>query len=349
MAATVRDIASRVGFSKSTVSLALAGSPRIAAATRKKIATAAAALDYRPNAAFSRVMHQIRAGRRVRVRSTLGLLHGFRERHPHLNNAYHAEIVRGAAQRAEERGYGLDTFWLHEPGMTQARLSRVLRARGICGLFIPRSPEPLELALDWDSLPAVTMAYTLVAPRLSRVSAHNQQAMFMCLEKLCALGYRRIGLLLDAKYDAHERFQLAAPYLWYQRLIPARERVQFAPPLPWTEGKFREWLRRGRPDAIIATNDQVIAWLERLRVAIPEKIGVVFPDFLQCPPWFSRVNHRPERIGAAAIDLLIGQLHRNEAGLPRIPKTMYVDVEWCDGQSLRQVGAPRELVLQDLA
>jgi len=349
MAVTIREIASRTGFSKSTVSLALAGNPRIAHATRQKISAAATSLNYRPNAAFAQVMHQIRAGRPVRVNSTLGLLHGFPERNPHLHNAYHAELVRGAAQRAEERGYRLDTFWLREPGMTEARLNHVLRARGIRGLFIPRSPEPLALSLDWDSLAAVTMAYTLVTPRLSRVSAHNQQAMFLCLEKLCACGYRRIGLLLDAKYDAHERFQLAAPYLWYQRLIPARERVLFPAPIPWTEAKFRAWLRHAKPDAVISTCDQMVGWLDRMRVRVPEDLGVVFPDFLQCPPWFSRINHRPERIGAAAIDLLIGQLHRNEAGLPRIAKTMHVDVEWCEGKSLRQVGPPRQLDLQDLA
>ncbi|HRE06268.1 MAG TPA: LacI family DNA-binding transcriptional regulator [Opitutaceae bacterium] len=349
MPVTLRVIAAAAGVSKSTVSLALSGNPRTAEATRRRVAAVAERLGYRANAAFTRVMHQIRAGRSVSVQSTLGLLHGFPEKNPHLTNAYHGEIVRGAEMRATERGYRLDHLWLREPGMTEARLGRVIRARGISGLFIPRSPEPLVLSLDWDSLPAVTMAYTLVAPRLSRVSAHNQQAMFMCLEKLCALGYRRIGLQLDAKFDDHERFQLAAPFLWYQRLIPPRDRVRLLPPGPWTEASFRVWLKRGRPDAIIVTNDQTPAWLTRLGLEVPRDVGVVIPDFLETAGSFSRVNHRPERIGAAAIDLLIGQLHRNESGLPRIPKTMYVDVEWYEGTSLRRVGPPRLMDLQDLA
>jgi LacI family transcriptional regulator len=349
MPVTLRVIAAAAGVSKSTVSLALSGNPRTAEATRRRVAAVAERLGYRPNAAFTRVMHQIRAGRSVSVQSTLGLLHGFPEKNPHLTNAYHGEIVRGAEMRATERGYRLDHLWLREPGMTEARLGRVIRARGISGLFIPRSPEPLVLSLHWDSLPAVTMAYTLVAPRLSRVSAHNQQAMFMCLEKLCALGYRRIGLQLDAKFDDHERFQLAAPFLWYQRLIPPRDRVRLLPPGPWTEASFRVWLKRGRPDAIIVTNDQTPAWLTRLGLEVPRDVGVVIPDFLETAGSFSRVNHRPERIGAAAIDLLIGQLHRNESGLPRIPKTMYVDVEWYEGTSLRRVGPPRLMDLQDLA
>jgi DNA-binding LacI/PurR family transcriptional regulator len=47
---TIREVASKVGVSVSTVSLALADSPLIATDTKRKVREAAAALHYRPSA-----------------------------------------------------------------------------------------------------------------------------------------------------------------------------------------------------------------------------------------------------------------------------------------------------------
>ena len=48
---TIRDVALKVGMSKSLVSLALSGSPKVSPTSRARIEQAAAELGYRPNAA----------------------------------------------------------------------------------------------------------------------------------------------------------------------------------------------------------------------------------------------------------------------------------------------------------
>jgi len=48
---TIHDVASRAGMSKSLVSLALSGSPKVSESSRRRILRAAQELGYRPNAA----------------------------------------------------------------------------------------------------------------------------------------------------------------------------------------------------------------------------------------------------------------------------------------------------------
>jgi hypothetical protein len=42
------------------------------------------------------------------------------------------------------------------------------------------------------------------------------------------------------------------------------------------------------------------------------------------------------RRGAAAVDLVIEQLHRNEFGLPSDPKLMLIASKWMDGKTVRR-------------
>jgi len=64
--ATLQDVATRVGVHRTTVSLALRDHPRIPAATRERVKTAAAKLGYRSNPLVSALMKSRRSGRAVK-------------------------------------------------------------------------------------------------------------------------------------------------------------------------------------------------------------------------------------------------------------------------------------------
>lgn len=40
------------------------------------------------------------------------------------------------------------------------------------------------------------------------------------------------------------------------------------------------------------------------------------------------IDTRPEKMGAAAVELVVGQIHRNERGSPQIPHTLLLDGIW---------------------
>ena len=45
------------------------------------------------------------------------------------------------------------------------------------------------------------------------------------------------------------------------------------------------------------------------------------------------IDTRPAKMGAAAVELVVAQIHRNERGSPPIPHTLLLDGVWCEGRS----------------
>lgn len=92
-AATQSDVARAAGVSRSLVSLALSGSPRVAPHTRERVQQAAAELGYRVNVAASSL---------ARRHSTIvGLVL------PNLRNAFFERMARALGQAAADRGLTL--------------------------------------------------------------------------------------------------------------------------------------------------------------------------------------------------------------------------------------------------
>lgn len=335
--ATIREIAARTGLSKSAVSLALREHPRIPAATRERVLVAARALGYQPNPVFAQIMRAVRATGPVQTKAIIGILHGFAEAQPGRTIPYHAEWVAGARERAERLGYVVDELWMSQPGLSTRRLSHIIRARGIHAVMIAPLPERRSVDLDWDHFSAVTAGYSLVEPRLSRVVPNHQQAMLVCLRQLASRGYRRVGLLMDGRLDPLARFNLTAPFLWYQRQLP---RVTPLPPVEFTlgsRGAFVRWLRRHRPEAVIAVGRFFVDWIRAEKIEVPAELGVVCTSSTVAPPGFCCIDQQPRKLGEAAVDLLIGQMNRGDYGRPSNPKTVFTDVAWVEGNSLRTI------------
>lgn len=113
------DIARRAGVSKNSVSLALRGSPQIP----KKPAGASSASRspyYKEKPTVAHLMAGLRKVREPAFQSTLGLLNANVDpsaftRHPTIPT-----YVAGCHRRANQLGYNLDEFWLHNPPSSTA-------------------------------------------------------------------------------------------------------------------------------------------------------------------------------------------------------------------------------------
>jgi DNA-binding LacI/PurR family transcriptional regulator len=151
------------------------------------------------------------------------------------------------------------------------------------------------------------------------------------------LGYRRPGLVLDAELDARVDRAWLAAYLLHQHDLPARDRV---PGLIVGAGqkaaKFARWFAQHRPEVILFTGLPLLAWIKDLGLRVPEDVGLVHLDWSEEVGPLAGIDAEAEMLGAAAVDLLVGQLHAHEYGIPAREKIVAVSGRWIAGASLRR-------------
>jgi LacI family transcriptional regulator len=332
---TIRQVAQAAGVSRTTVSLALRRDPRITAKTRAHVAAVAQRLGYRANPLAGAFAAHLRSKRTVRYVANLALLvpskRAFRERRG-LPAA-----LRDARARAVQFGYQVEPVFVDEVLAHGRSLNTVLAARGIHGLLIPpwRAPDP-PLDLRWEAFACVALGGRQNLPGLHVACANHLQITLLALREMAQLGYRRIGLYLKAAIDtsAEERFSAALRQFHAEQTVRCR-----VPPLFATEieaASFYAWYEHYQPDALLSAHPELLDWLRMKGHRVPEHCGfanlwVMSPDEAS-----AGIDQRNEWILAAGVDLLIGQLNRNERGLPEQPCTVLVDGRWVPGRTLRR-------------
>jgi LacI family transcriptional regulator len=334
--ATLQDVADRAQVHRSTVALALRGHPRIPAVTRERIKAIAADLGYQMNPFVAALMQSRRTGAPVK-HASLAYVTNYPTRYgwrpPHHDRP---DFFPGAMARARELGYNLEHFWLAEPGMTPARFCDILVTRAVHGLVIGRMP-PGQHALDlaWERFSCVALGMTLRSPRLHHVTENHFDTAWRAMQQCLDRGYRRVGFVFSGANDSPRvGDRWLAAYLAQQLRYPARDRLTLCPGIPTDREAFTAWFLKRKPDALIVAHAQpVIGWLQSIDRHVPRDVGLVE---LQDRPneGSSGVYYDPSKIGALAVEFLIGQMHRNETGVPQDQNEVMLTGEWREGTTL---------------
>jgi DNA-binding LacI/PurR family transcriptional regulator len=337
---TMKSIAAQAGVTQATVSLCLANHPRIPLATRERIQALARRCGYQPNPYLSALMRVRREGKPLRDRPVLALVCA----QPTEDgwSAHPAPTIRqmreGALERAARRGYRAQEFWLHRDGMSHARFSEMLHARGIQGVLIsPLAVGEPPPALQWERFSAVCLSVPLPALTVATVCNDHYFSSLQCVRECHRRGYRRPGLVLHQDHRLRFQGRWEAGFLMGCELLPG---VRRTPPLyvgDWSEtARIRTWLRREKPDVLITPAAGVlIGTLRDGGWRVPEDIGLAL---LACPgpgDPCSGVYQNGRMIGALALDTLVGLMERHERGLPGQATTLMVEGQWNEGRTLR--------------
>ncbi len=332
----MRDIATAAGVHFSTVSLALRNHPRLPKATCERVQKVAAQLGYVPDPMLASLASYRRILRPVSYRATLAWVSAFPGRDDWRNVQIFRKQHAGAQQRAEEIGYKLEHFWLGEPGLSPARASQILRTRSITGLImapLPRAGGVLKL--DWADFSTVAIGYSLVSPGLHVVSAHQYRCIRLAVQELRGRGYGRIGLVMLVASDDRVDNNWLAGLLIEQHGMSSGERLLPLLMTKWDEREFAAWMNEARPDAIITKLGQVVPVLHAMGLRPPEGLGLVYLGDAHPGEGHSGVDENPQQVGAAAVDFVVGMLHRNERGVPAVPHRLLIDGIWIEGTTVR--------------
>lgn len=332
------DVARRAGVHPATVSRALRDDPRISPAQRERIRRVAAALEYRKNPLIAALMTARRSRRQSRYEATLAYLTHYPAARAAFFAAEFGELFAGARARAQEQGYRLEEINAFEPALSSARLTEILRHRGIQGVVLaPLHSIHDRFELDWSQFATVAIGYSQQGVQVERVSHHHFSGLADAARACRAAGRRRLGLALPRRVHEKIAKRWLAALLLDQAEHPG-DAVTPHLPETWDEPGFAGWFRRERPDAVLCLHvTSVQAWLSRLGRAARE-VAVVSLDRRPRDRGIAGINQDYARIGAVATDTVIGLLQRNELGLRPSPPTILLDGVWVPGRSLPEAG-----------
>jgi DNA-binding LacI/PurR family transcriptional regulator len=267
---TIHDVASRAGTSKSLVSLALSGSPKVSEKSRARIEQAAAELGYRPNAA-ARILS-------VRRSRTIGVLI------LDLHNPVFAEILDGV--QTEVRQHGFSTMLVtggENPMLEQAEIE-TLREFQVEGLILisHRLPTDVLRSIAADVPTVVVTRDDIVAPGMDTVSNDDVAGAQLAIDHLVGLGHARIVYLSGGDNPvSHLR---ATGYAAAMTAHGLTELIRIVPGGLTDAIGYRaaEAALEFNPTALFVANDiaafGAIAAIENANLRVPEDISVIGYD-----------------------------------------------------------------------
>lgn len=333
---SIRELAAQLGIGRTTVSQALRRHPSVAPATRDRILAAAAKAGYQSNVLVSALMSQVRKKNRLAATSeVVAYLTSFTTENDWKRHPSHVQQFEGARQRAEELGFQLQPFWLGNKGINSRRLQLVLNACGVRGsLLAPVSLDHSTLELDWAHHAVVCIGYSFQQVTLHRTVYDNVSLMAACYANLRKLGHERIGLVL------HNTDNSRVCHLWVTGFLGQwqHDGPRIEPLLIDSHDhpdSFFRWLSSTKPHAIISIwQDNPLVWMKTKNIRVPEDISYATLDLGDRIGKIAGMLQDNHGIGTAAMDLLGGQLFRNEIGIPPTPRITMVGGTWMDGPTV---------------
>lgn len=335
-------IAERCGVSMMTVSLALRDSPKISVRTRERVRRKAEEMGYERDPELSRMMTYIRHGKESRLKANLGFLHCEASPFNKRAGVYLWSLYRAAKDHAEALGYSLGLIPLTEKGMHPKRIDQILEARQIRGVLL--SPVPRELGAqpgdfyDYGKVSGVTIGYSVVHPRYSRVTLNHYQAMTLAMDRLWEAGYRRIGLAMDAVSSSRVRdLWLAGFVAWQYRQADGLR----LPPLIMEKGNWEQlqgWMDAYNPDVILTQEPSLQEALAGMGHRVPEDVGVAYlnANFQDRALGAGGICQNIAEEGRLAIEHLASQIIARKKGVPAENVTIMVKGSWRWGKTLRK-------------
>ncbi len=344
---TLRQLAALAGVSRTTISLALRNHPSIPVSTRDRIQAIARQNGYRNDPLVTTLMNELRKSRKNRFVEKIAYLTNWNTEDEWRKSPNEVHFYEGARRRSGELGYEIEAIWARQPGVTKARLSKILYARGIRGVIIAPLLRPLgHFTLDWAQLAASTISYTIFKPNLHRCTHSHFSGMLMTLRTLKHHGYKRIGLAYLADSDQRVNHGWQGAYLHHYYNKPPDRRLEPLLITRWDQAQFIEWFERNKPDVVVSNYEEPLYYLKKMGYRVPQDMGYANLDLVPGSN-YSGIDQLPDNVGAVAVDLVARQLQNNEFGLPPHALTVQVDGLWRNGTTtVRQPAAKVRPVVQ---
>lgn len=346
---TLKTIADALGINASTASRAMHDDLRLRPETRAKVQQAARQMGYRPNPYVTAFATHVRNHRAAPPQASVAIL-DCNEDNPNAR-VWSQRYEQGIRDRAADHGFGVDILRLHEHGGRGDEVMRILEARGIRGMVVmPVRGQAVQPGIDFRAMASSTIDLSLRYPALHRASPDYFQGMQLALQTLHARRHRRIGFCTNRGEIRRIGSRWLGAFLaWQAESLPEEQVKPHINPFEdvtqenaekagrlWDECResFERWLETEKPDAIVSNDLFFLDWIALVGLRVPGDIGFASLGIFPGTTTRSGVDQRTEHIGAAALDLVVGQIQRNEYGIPAVPQNVLVPAVWVDGETI---------------
>jgi DNA-binding LacI/PurR family transcriptional regulator len=333
MAVRLRDIARECGVDVATVSRSLNGAYGVHEETRKKVLTAAARLNYRPN----RLAKGLATGRS----RTLALVIS------DIRNPFFAELARGAEDAAYDAGYELVLCNSDLSAEKQTRYIQSLlekRTEGILMNSVSGLGRAEQEELTRSGIPMVLLNRPPASIRgFSTVLADNEGGGFMAGHYLVNLGHRVIGHLTGSRQHGN----LSERAKGFQRALDGEKvnslTLRGAHSSEGAYQMMRKLLMQHRDlTAVFAANDAMafgaIRSIFDAGRRVPEDVSVIGFDNVEMAgmirPPLTTIHQPKYEMGRAAVEIL---LHRTRQPENSTPEHRVFEVKLVERQSCRNL------------
>ncbi len=310
---SIKDIARIAGVSPSTVSRALAESPRVSQSTRERIKAIAAELAYTPS----------QAARSLVTGSSpiIGVVA------PTLSDLYIAAVMKGLEAASHEAGYQRLVATTQGDAAREAAMVQMLLGHNVGGLIIlsSRAQEDYRAVLTQSSVPIVFVNSLHTGDKICNVATDNEYGGWLATDFLLRHGHRRIAYLAGPR-QSHSRLARAAGYrrALEEAGLPFEQALVIPGDGSIRAGReaLRWWLHQPqarRPTAIFCYNDLsalgLLSEAYQQGVSAPDELSVVGFDNtpmaeISIPP-LTTVEQRTESLGRLAVRSLLTALAGN--------------------------------------
>ncbi len=332
---TQSQVAKRAKVHQTTVSLVFRNHPSVPAETRERVLTVAKEMGYKRHPLLAALMST-----RLRLspntgNSVLAFLTDFDRKDRWKESPTAVEMLAGARRRAQQLGFRVEIFWLGDPEVRPERLAAILKARNIHGLLLAPTHQPRGLfKFDFEPFAVVGLGVSSETSAMLSVAHDHFNGMRRALQQALAAGRQRVGVVLTMNANEMVRTKWLAAHAF----VAAGDRRVLKTPEwhePFSPERFKAWLGKQRPDAIVGTfEDSFRTFLKNEGFRMPKDIALVSLSVAASDHFYAGIHQRSDTIGARAVDLLIGALNHNESGLLPMHQVLQIEGEWRNGASL---------------
>jgi LacI family transcriptional regulator len=301
---TLTSIARRLGVSTATVSLALNGQPRVAAATRARVQALAERLHYTPDF--------LARGLVTRRTGVIGLVIA------DLGNSYFARLARKVEDAVRARGFDLILASTDEDPAAEDRVLRMMLQRRVDGVVLTSTASSTH-RLRRLGLPLVLLGRVPAGVRADAVAVDNEAGGYLATRHLLERGHRRIAIVTGpaSLSDVRGRFDGYAAAL-RERGIAVDKRLVVAGRFTEESGRAAmHRLVRHRPSAAFVCHNQMLIGALRaareLGLRVPRDLALVGFDEVEwadlVDPPMTMVEQPTQALAAKAVNLLVDRIH----------------------------------------